>query len=112
MDYESHIGDYTQNIAFVPFIKRYRLIVAGGHENFRAGTLAHILLLLVERILYGLYGLDRCSGVNVFIYNSLNIVAHHLGGIRVRSVTYHFYRSVAVFLTFLIEVPLEADNRL
>ena len=55
MDYESHIGDYTQNIAFVPFIKRYRLIVAGGHENFRAGTLAHILLLLVERILYGLH---------------------------------------------------------
>ena len=54
VEHETHVGNDSEDIVLVLGIILQSLIVAAGHKDFGTGAFAHILLLLVQRILYSL----------------------------------------------------------
>ena len=50
VEHETHVGDNTEDIVFVLLVKRYGVVVVGGHQDLRTRTLSGFLLLLVESV--------------------------------------------------------------
>ena len=50
MQHETNIGDNSQQVVLVFFIKGNGIVVVGCHQDLRAGALTRLLLLLVERV--------------------------------------------------------------
>ncbi len=53
--HESDVGNDSKNVAFISFIQADRFVIACSHKDFRTGTLAHVLLLFIQRVLYGFH---------------------------------------------------------
>lgn len=51
VQHEPNVGDHAQNVLLVTVVEFHGLLVIGGQRDFRPGTLAQNLLLLVEGIL-------------------------------------------------------------
>ena len=51
MQHEPYVGDHAQDVLLVTVVEFHGLLVIGGQQDFRPGTLAQNLLLLVEGVL-------------------------------------------------------------
>ena len=51
VQHEPYVGDHAQDVLLVTVVEFHGLLVIGGQQDFRPGTLAQNLLLLVEGVL-------------------------------------------------------------